>query len=82
LCGSVDLQLWKRIVKVLLFVWNVVSYGEETWTLRKSDIRQLRESEIWIWHRMLGYHGLKTKWMKTWLGAVETRNELLDKLTS
>jgi len=33
---SLSLHLRKRMVKV--FVWSVVSYGSETWTLQKEDI--------------------------------------------
>jgi len=40
MCGSLSLQLEKRIVKA--FVWSIALYGSETWTLRKSDIRRLK----------------------------------------
>ena len=36
---SLSLHLRKRLVKV--FVWSVVLYGSETWTLQKEDIRRL-----------------------------------------
>ena len=38
-----------RIRMVKVFVWSVVLYGSETWTLQKEDIRWLEALEIWIW---------------------------------
>jgi len=50
MCGSLSLQLKKRIVKA--FVW-IALYGSETWTLQKSDIKRIEAFEMWIWRRML-----------------------------
>ena len=36
---SLSLHLRQRMVKV--FVWSVVLYGSETWTLQKEDIQRL-----------------------------------------
>ena len=43
-------ELWKRLVKC--FVWSVVLYGAETWTLRRNEQKQLEAFEIWVWRRM------------------------------
>jgi len=43
---SLSLHLRKRMVQV--FVWSVVLYGSETWTLQKEDIRRLDAFEVWI----------------------------------
>ena len=48
---SLSLYLRKRLVKV--FVWSVMLYGSETWTLQKEDIRRLEAFEMWIWRRMM-----------------------------
>jgi len=34
------------------YIWSVVLYGAETWTLRKVDQRYLESSEMWCWRRM------------------------------
>ena len=34
------------------FVWTVVLYGAETWTLRRNEQKQLEEFEMWVWRRM------------------------------
>ena len=43
-------ELRKRLVKC--FVWSVVLYGAETWTLRRNEQKRLEASEMWIWRRM------------------------------
>ena len=34
------------------FVWSVVLYGAETWTLRRDEQKQLEAFEMWVWRRM------------------------------
>ena len=34
------------------FVWSVVLYGAETWTLRWNEQKQLEAFEMWVWRRM------------------------------
>ena len=34
------------------FVWSVVLYGAETWTLRRNEQKQLEAFEMWVWRRM------------------------------
>ena len=34
------------------FVWSVVLYGAETWTLRQNEQKQLEAFEMWVWRRM------------------------------
>jgi len=43
-------ELRKRLIKC--FVWKVVLYRTETWTLRKSEGRKFEEFEMWTWRRM------------------------------
>ena len=43
-------KLRKRLVKC--FVWSVVLYGAETWTLRRNEQKQLEAIEMWVWRRM------------------------------
>ena len=49
-CGSFSKELRKRLIKC--FVWSIVLYGAETWTLRKSDQKRLEAFEMWVWRRM------------------------------
>lgn len=50
LCGPLKKDLRKRLAKC--FIWSVVLYGAETWTLRKEGERRLEALEMWIWRRM------------------------------
>ena len=34
------------------FVWSVVLYGAEAWTLRRNEQKQLEAFEMWVWRRM------------------------------
>ena len=49
-CGPLEKELRKRLVKC--FVWSVVLYGVETWTLRRNEQLQLEAFEMWEWRRM------------------------------
>ena len=49
-CGPLKKELRKRLVKC--FVWSVVLYGTEIWTLRWNKQKQLEAFEIWAWRRM------------------------------
>ena len=60
-------------------MWNIALYGNETWTLQKSDIKRIEAFDMWIWRRML-----KVSWTEhkndEVLITVETRSELMDTL--
>ena len=45
-CGPLEKELRKRLVKC--FVWNVVLYGAETWTLRRNEQKRLEAFEMWV----------------------------------
>ena len=49
-CGTLEKELRKRLVKC--FVWSVVLYGTETWTLRRNEQKQLEAFEMWVWRRV------------------------------
>ena len=48
--GPLEKELRKRLVKC--FVWSVVLYGAETWTLRQNEQNQLEAFEMSVWRRM------------------------------
>ena len=35
------------------FVWTVMMFGAEGWTLRKSDEKKVRGAEMWFYRRLL-----------------------------
>ncbi|KAJ4431398.1 hypothetical protein ANN_19995 [Periplaneta americana] len=42
----------KRTKEETSEVWNVILYGTETWTLRRSEKKRIEAFEMWIWRRM------------------------------
>src|SRR5215813_4188104 len=50
LCGPMKKELRKRLIKC--YVWSVLLYGCETWTLRSKDIKKLKAFEMWTWRRL------------------------------
>ena len=49
--SKISMSLRRRFVKC--FVWSVLLYGCETWTLKKADEKRLQAAEMWFWRRML-----------------------------
>jgi hypothetical protein len=48
--STLDLNLRKKLVKC--YIWSMVLYGAETWTLRTADQKYLESFEMWCWRRM------------------------------
>jgi len=48
--STLDLELRKKLVKC--YIWSIVLYGAEKWTLRAVDQKQLESFEMWCWRRM------------------------------
>ena len=48
---KLSLESRKRMVKT--FVWSVLLYGCETWTVSRSMEKRLEAAEMWIWRRVL-----------------------------
>jgi hypothetical protein len=44
---KIDLNLRKILVKC--YIWSIVLYGAETWTLQKVDQKYLENFEMWCW---------------------------------
>jgi len=47
--STLDLKLRKKLVKC--YIWSIVLYGAETWTLRAVDQKHLESFEMWYWRR-------------------------------
>ncbi|KAI5728388.1 hypothetical protein M8J77_014772 [Diaphorina citri] len=46
----IPLKLRKRFAKC--YIWSVVLYGSETWTMRKKEETYLESFEMWLWRRI------------------------------
>ena len=74
--GQLDLQLKKRLVKA--FIWSMVLYGSETWTLLKEDIKRLEAFEMWIWRRIMKISWTEHKTNEEVLKMVNEKRSLID----
>jgi hypothetical protein len=48
-----DIRIGAKIKIVETLVFPVVTYGSESWTVRKSDRKRIDAFELWTWRRML-----------------------------
>ena len=50
LTSKLNIELKKKLVRC--YVWSIVLYGSETWTLKKLEQKYLESYEMWCWRRM------------------------------
>lgn len=51
LCNTgMELNLRKRLAKC--YVWSVLAYGSEAWTMGKKERDRVEAFEMWVWRRM------------------------------
>jgi hypothetical protein len=48
--SKLHLNLRKKIVKC--YIWSIVLYAAETWTLQTIDQKFLEDFEMWCWRRI------------------------------
>ena len=51
---SRDITLPTKVCLVKAFVFPVVMYGYESWTVKKSERQRIDAFELWYWRRLLG----------------------------
>ena len=50
---SRDITLPKKVRLVKAMVFPVVTYGCESWTVKKAERRRIDAFELWCWRRLL-----------------------------
>ena len=50
---SRDITLSTKFHLVKAMVFPVVTYGYESWTIKKAELRRIDTSEVWCWRRLL-----------------------------
>uniref|UniRef100_A0A2A4J795 Reverse transcriptase domain-containing protein n=1 Tax=Heliothis virescens TaxID=7102 RepID=A0A2A4J795_HELVI len=50
-CRQLNIKL--RVRLLLCYIWPIVTYGCETWTLKDASIKRLQAFEMWCYRRML-----------------------------
>ena len=51
---SRDITLPTKVCLVKAVVFRVVTYGCESWTIKKAEHRRIDAFELWCWRRLLG----------------------------
>ena len=51
---SRDITLPKNVRLVKAMILSVVTYGCESWTIKKAEHRRIDALELWCWIRLLG----------------------------
>ena len=65
---------------VKTFVWSVLMYGCETWTISRAMEKRLEAAEMWIWRKVLGISWIDRVSNVQVLERVNTVRELLRKV--
>ena len=73
---SLPLQLKSKIFKCL--VWPVMTYGCESWTLKKDDERKIEAAEMWCHRRLLRVSWKEKRTNKSILEQLKTGRQLLN----
>jgi len=50
---SKDITLLTKVCIVKVMVFPVVTYGCESWTIKKAECRRIDAFELWHWRRFL-----------------------------
>ena len=50
---SIDITLPTKVHLVKAMVFPVVTYGCESWTIKKAEHRRIDAFELWCWRRLL-----------------------------
>ena len=56
---DITLQTKVHLVKVMIF--PVVTYGCESWTIKKAECQRIDAFELWCWRRLLRVFGTSSK---------------------
>ena len=56
---SRDITLSTKVSLVKAMVFPVVTYGCDSWTVKKAECRRIDAFELWYWRRLLETLGLQ-----------------------
>ena len=64
-------------MRLVTWVWTVLSNGAEAWTLRVRDERKITSMEMWLWRRMLRISWMEKRTDNSIIQELEIKPELL-----
>ena len=73
---KLSLQSRKRMIKS--YIWSILLYGCETWTISRKMEKKLEAAEMWIWRRVLSVSWTERVTNQRILERMGTTRELLN----
>lgn len=73
---SLSLEMKKRLLKC--YVYSVLLYGVETWTLKQETISKLQAFELWLYRRILKIPWTQKVTNEEVLRRMKTSSEIID----
>ncbi|KAG1714941.1 Pre-mRNA-splicing factor CWC22 [Nymphon striatum] len=73
---KINMKLKLRMIKC--YIWSVLLYGVETWTINKRMEKRLKAHEMWLYRRMGGVSWTEKKSNKEVLGMLGVERQLLN----
>ena len=73
-----NIQTRKRVLKC--YVWSVLTYGSECWTISKNMATRIEAAEMWFLRRMLRIQRVEKLSNEKVLEKVRTKRELLNNI--
>ena len=73
---NITLNTKIRITEALVF--PVVTYGSETWVIRKAEMKKIEAFELWVWRRLLRVPWTSRRTNEWVLGQIKTERSLLN----
>lgn len=73
--SKISIELRKRFIKC--YVWSVLLYGCETWTMGKEEEQRIQAMEMWLYRRMLKVPWTERKTNEEVLAMANANREIL-----
>ena len=80
LLSNSNLNLNIRLRMMECYVWSVLRYGSEMWTLRKAEVRKINAFEMWCYRRILNISWTERKTNEWVLRKLKRRRCLMDSI--
>ena len=77
---SCDINIKLRLRFVMCYVWSILLYGAETWTLKVASMNRLEAFEMWCYRRLLKISWTQRVTNKAVLQRLNKERELLLKI--
>ena len=73
--AKISIEIRKRFIKC--YVWSVLLFGCETWTIGKEDEQRIQAFEMWLYRRMLKIKWTEKKTNEEVLAMANAEREIL-----